>query len=78
MRRKAAAMRIRTQSLPNSFSLDKKKQKAVCPKLRLGQAFWRKRPLGVNGPIGSGGQTAKRFTRLSGISNQWRIIAVYT
>jgi predicted ATP-grasp superfamily ATP-dependent carboligase len=30
-RHKAAAMRIRTQKLPNSFSLDNKKQKAVLP-----------------------------------------------
>jgi hypothetical protein len=32
-------MRIRTQNLPNSFSLDNKKPKVVCPNLGLGHAF---------------------------------------
>jgi len=33
------AMRAKTQNLPNSFSSDNKKQKVVCPKLRLGKRF---------------------------------------
>jgi hypothetical protein len=41
-------MRIRTQNLPNSFSSDNKKQKAVLPETAPWTSVLAKRPLGVN------------------------------
>src|SRR4029077_3841683 len=77
-RRKAAAMRIRTQTLPNSFSSGNKKQKAALPETAprasvLAKAIfrsqltnWRRR------------SNYERFTQLAGISDKWRIMAVHT
>ena len=72
------AMRIRTQTLPNSFSSDNKKQKAVLPETaprtsvlakansRSQFTNWQLRP------------NHERFTRLAGMSNERRIMARYT
>jgi hypothetical protein len=71
-------MRVRTQNLLDSFSSDKKKQKAVLP----GTAPWASvlakticRSQLINGQRRS---NHERFTPFGGISDQWRIMAVYT
>jgi hypothetical protein len=70
-------MRIRTQTLPNSFSSGNKKQKAVLPETAP--------PASVLAKATSRSQLTwqwqsnhERFTRLTGISDKWRIMAVYT
>ena len=72
------AMCIRTQNLPNSFSSDNKKQKAVLP----GTGPW----AGILAKTTCRSQLTnrqrrsnhERFTLLRGISDQWRIMAVHT
>ena len=71
-------MRTRTQNLPNSFSSDNKKQKAVLPETAIRTMVLAKatsRSQLTNRQLRS---NHERFTSLPGISNQRRIMALYT
>ena len=70
-------MRIRTQNLPNSFSSDNKKQKAVLPETAprasvLAKATCRSQLTNWQCP-----SNHERFTRLAGMSDKRRIMAVH-
>ena len=71
-------MRIRTRTLPNSFSSDSKKQKAILPETAPRTsvlAIATSRSQLTNWQLRS---NHERFTRLAGISNERRIMALYT
>ena len=72
------AMRIRTQNLPNSFSSDNKKQKAVLPETAPRASVLAKATSRSQLTNWQWRSNHERFTRLAGISDKWRIMAVYT
>jgi len=71
-------MRIRTQNLPNSFSLDNKKQKAVLPDTALRASVLAKATSRRQLTNWHWRSNHERLTRVAGISDKWHIMAVYT
>jgi hypothetical protein len=71
------AMRIRTQNLPNSFSSDNKKQKAVLPGTAPWASVLAKTTCRSQLTNRQWRSNHERFTRLAGISNERRIMALY-
>ena len=71
-------MRIRTQNLPYSFSSDNKKQKVVCPKLRIGQTSLVEINLSESIDQLAVSVNYERFTLLTGMSDKRGIMGAHT
>jgi hypothetical protein len=71
-------MRIRTQNLPDSFSFDNKKQKAVLPETALLASVLAKATSRSQLTNWEWRSNNERFTRLAGISDKWGIMGEYT
>ena len=71
-------MRIRTQTLPNSFSSGNKKQKAVLPETAASGKRFGESDLSESIDQLAVAVNHERFIRFAGISDKWRFMAVYT
>jgi hypothetical protein len=70
-------MRVTTQNLPNSFSSSNKKQKAALPETAPRASILAKATSRGQLTNWQRRSNHERFTRLTGISDKWRVMAVY-